>query len=154
MYAVYDEKAHVIAIHDEIDVIEKYVKSVYRCHNVVLDFGKIKKSSLNKLEKYDDLYLIRYADTYVQSGYLQYVEFANSQFIEDDEYARDVLIRILEFSNLSKKESKKIKNAIKVINDILEEDREYTPSLDELKDLKLHYDPYIYSVGLCTERTY
>ena len=149
MYAVYDDDKHIVAIHDDIHVVEKYVKSVYRCHNILLQFKKVKKSSLNKPEIYDDLYLVRYADTYVQSGYLQYIDFAQSQFIEDDLQARDILMRIIEFSDLSRKEEKKLLKAVKVLDNILKEDREYTTTLDELKNLKNHYDPYIYSTGLC-----
>ena len=152
MYAVYDNERHIIAVHDDKHVIEKYVKSVYRCHNILLEFKKVKKSSLNKPEIYDDLYLVRFADTYVQSGYLQYVDLAQSQFIEDDICARDILLRILEYGDISDKDAKKLAKAVKVLENILAEDREYTVTFDELKELKYHYDPYIYNTGLYYER--
>ena len=67
MYAVYDRK-NLIAVHDDKHVAEKYIKSVYSCHGIELELRKIKRSSLSE-EKRDSLYLTRYADTYVQSGY-------------------------------------------------------------------------------------
>ena len=147
MYAVYDGK-NLIALHDDRLVAQKYIQSVYSCHKINLDLKKIKKSSIDKSEIYDSLYLVRYADTYVQSGYIQYIDYANSQFIEDDMKARDILIRVLEYADISEKERKKLKKAIAVLEDVVSDDREYTPSFDELRNLKMHYDPYLYNAGL------
>ena len=146
MYAVYDRK-NLIAVHDDKHVAEKYIKSVYSCHGIELELRKIKRSSLSE-EKRDSLYLTRYADTYVQSGYLRYVDYSYSQFLEDDLKCRDILIRIMEYASITSKEAKKLKKAIKVVDNILADDREYVPTYEELQNLKLHYDPYLYNAGL------
>ena len=108
----------------------------------------MKKSSKYKLLGKDDLYLIRYGDTYVQTGYLMYLEMSSEQFIEDDQYALDVLYRLLETSRLNKKQSKKIMDAIEILEDIVTENREYTPTISELNQLKSDYDAYLYNSGL------
>ena len=94
------------------------------------------------------MYLIRYGDTYVQSGYLLFVEISQSQISEDDQYALDILYRLLETARLSDKQSKKIMKAIKVMEKLVQEDREYIPSIEQLKRMKSDYEPYIYNTGL------
>ena len=56
--------------------------------------------------------------------------------------------KIFAESDISEKERKKLKKAIAVLEDIVSDDREYTPSFDELRNLKMHYDPYLYNAGL------
>lgn len=148
MYCAYDNDGNIIAFHDKKHVVEKYIDSIYSLHKIQLNKGKIKKSSKHKLIGKDDLYLIRYGDTYVQSGYLVYIEFVEPQFIEDDQYALDILYRLLEMSRLTEKQSKKIMKAIKVMEQLVREDRRYVPSLDQLKTLKTDYEPYLYNTGL------
>lgn len=147
MYCVFDDDYNIIAYHDELYVVSKYVRSIFNCHGIELGIGKIKNNS-DKLKGKDDLYLIRYADTYVQLGYLQYIDIFQTQFIEDDEKALNVIRRILEVTELKDKERKILNKACKVIKNILDDDREYTSSLDELKQLKYRYDPYIYNRDL------
>lgn len=148
MYCAYDKNKNIIAFHDKRRVVEKYIDSIFKLHHIELILGKIKKSSKYKLIDKDELYLIRYGNTYVQSGYLIYIELSQDQFIEDEQYATDVLYRLLETSRLTDKQSKKIEKAIKVMEDILKEDREFIPSFNTLEELKLNYDPYIYNTGL------
>lgn len=148
MYCAYDQNEKIIAIHDKRYVVEKYVDTIYTLHKVVLNVGKIKKSSKHKTKSKDDLYLIRFGDTYVQTGFLLYVELAQTQIMEDDQFALDILYRLLETKRLTEKQSKKIMKAIEVMEDLVHEDREYIPSLDQLRNLKNDYDPYIYNTGL------
>lgn len=148
MFCVYDSSDNIIAYHDKRRVVEKYIDKIYELHKVKLNIGKIKKSSKYKLLGNDELYLIRYRDTYVQSGYLVYLEMASEQFIEDDQYALDVLYRLLETSRLNKKQSKKIMDAIEILEDIVRDDREYTPLISELNHLKSNYEAYAYNSGL------
>lgn len=148
MYCAYDQENNIIAYHDKKYVVEKYIDSIQILHKIRLNLGKIKKSSKYKLNGKDELYLIRYGDTYIQSGYLIYVELFQTQFIEDDQYALDVLCRIVETTRLTEKENKKIMKAIKVMEKLVYEDRQYIPSFNQLKSMKVDYDPYIYNTGL------
>lgn len=152
MYVVYDKNYNIIAFHEDYDVCEEYVENVFKYNKNLepgdLSIDKLKKKSKYKLENKDDLYLVRYANTYVQNGYLWYLEVLNGQLIDDDKYCLDVLKRILETSNISKDEYKVIKKAIVVVERLTDEDCCYTPSLDYLKRIKLDYDPYIYNNGV------
>ena len=148
MYCVYDDKGNIIAFHNKKYIVEKYIDSIYSHHKISLEIGKIKKSSKYKLNKNDDLYLVRFGDTYVQTGYLMYIEMCQNQILEDDQQALDILYRLLEIRRLSKKQSKKIMKAIEVLEKVVDEDRSYVPTLQQLKNLKMDYDPYMYNTGL------
>jgi len=151
MYCAYDQDGNIIAFHDKKHVVEKYIDSIYSLHKITLNKGKIKKSSKYKLIDKDDLYLIRYGDVYVQSGYLLYLEITEPQFVRDDQYALDILYRLLETTRLTEKQSKKIMKAIRVMETLVREDREYVPSFEQLKTLKNDYEPYLYNTGLIDE---
>lgn len=149
MFCAYDIEENIIAFHDSKKVVQKYIDTVFSIHKVELKLGKIKKTSEWKISDKDDLYLVRFNDTYVQSGYLLYLELAEDSLIKDEETARDILSKIIEIGRVTDKETKKLEKAIKVIEDLLSEDRSYVPTLTQLKSMKLDYDPYIYNVGLC-----
>ena len=149
MFCAYDIEENIIAFHDSKKVVQKYIDTVFSIHKVGLKLGKIKKTSEWKISDKDDLYLVRFNDTYVQSGYLLYLELAEDSLIRDEETARDILSKIIEIGRVTDKETKKLEKAIEVIEDLLSEDRSYVPTLTQLKSMKLDYDPYIYNVGLC-----
>lgn len=148
MFCAYDCDKNLIAFHDSKKVVNKYIADVYKCHKIHLELGRIKEASEWKLKNKDDLYLVRVNDTYVQSGYLIYIQISSQQLVEDEEFAKDILYKMLEADRLTDKQARKIYNAIKVIEDVLYEDRNYIPTLNQLKTMKLDYDPYIYSSGL------
>ena len=100
---------------------------------------------MSKVIDLDTLYLVRYADTYVQSGYLEYLELSSSQCLYDERQCKDVLLRILEVNHLTDKERKSIEKTIKIVDRLLTESREYTPLLSELKVYEANYAPYIYN---------
>ena len=150
MYCVYDNNDRVIAFHDEYDIVKTYVQRVKASHedHPDLHIGKIKKKKVKNLQDYDDLYLVRYANTYVQSGYLVYLEMFSSQHIEDEQQCRDVLLKILECDIITGKERKHIERAVRVIDRLLEESKEYTPSFTELQGYEMDYSPYLYNKGV------
>lgn len=146
MYCAYDENKKIIAIHDKKRVIKTYIDRIYENHQISLYLGKLKDSSEYKVKNHEDLYLVKYGDTYIQSGYLIYNQINLEPIIEDDEYALDVLYRILETERLNNKDSKSIINAIKVLEKIVKEDRRYTPTMEELVNFKTNYESYLFSV--------
>lgn len=149
MFCCVDESENIIAIHDDRKVIESYTESIYQVHKVNLKIAKIKKRVKEKVEdKYSDLYLVRYGDAYVQSGYLIYLQLFSDQEMHDYIFAKEILMKILEISSLSKKENKQIESVIRILDHIITEKKEYTPSLSQLKKLKGYYDPYFYNTGL------
>ena len=150
MYCVYDDNDRVIAFHDDYDVVETYVHRVKASHIDLPDLhiGKIKKKKVKKLQDFDDLYLVRYASTYVQSGYLMFLEMMSIQHIEDEQQCKDTLLKILECNNISDKERKHLERAVKIIDRILEESKQFTPSFQELKGYEMDYSPYLYNKGV------
>ena len=150
MYCVYDNNKNIIAFHDDIDVVEAYVDRVNQSHDdpSELYIGKIKKKKLKHITDLDDLYLVRYADTYVQTGYLVYLELLSDQVIHDEQHCKDILLRILECYNISDKERKSLERSVEVIDRILQDSREFTPTLKQLKSCELDYAPYIYNRGI------
>lgn len=147
MYCVYDDNSNVIAFHDEYDVVSSYIYHVKVSNKETqeLHIGKIKKKKIKNIIDYENLYLVRYGDTYVQSGYLDYLELISSQSIYDNQQCKDVLLKILECNPISDKERKAIEKTVDVIDKILTEAKEFTPTLSELKRCESDYAPYLYS---------
>lgn len=147
MYCAYDGK-HVIAFHDEKRVVEVYCYLIEKYHHKKIDVCFIKDKKIKYMEDISELYLVQYGDSYIQAGYVQYLEFSKVQIDSDHIQARDNLLQILELYDLSKSDTKKINGAIEVITKIIQEDSEYIPELSYLKRIKLEYDPYIYNKGI------
>lgn len=148
MYCAYDDENNIIAFHDNKRAVETYINNVYHHNDIALRMGKIKKEKRYILKGKDELYLVRYGETFIQSGYLDYISYSSLQLIEDNILAMDILYRLLETERLSKKENKTIRKAIEIMEEITKEDSEFTPSLSQLKEMKMNYDPYIYNMNM------
>ena len=148
MYCAYDDENNIIAFHDDKRPVEIYIDRVYQSNKIILKLGKIKKENRYLIKGKDDLYLVRYADTFIQSGYIDYISYSSLQIIEDNLLAMDILYRLLETERLTTKENKTIRKAIEIMEEITKEDREYTPTISQLKSLKINYDPYIYNENM------
>lgn len=148
MYLSLDSTGKIIAIHDDKEVVEKYNMLIYHHHKIRLDIIKAKKKNIKNSAYFDDLYLVRYGETYVQAGYLTYIQLAYGQATEDEKYAKDILLRILELNKISNKERKTLSKAVEILDRQIYSENQYTPSLNELKRLKSEYDPYIYNYGI------
>lgn len=149
MYCVYDDEGHIIAYHEKKKVVTTYIDRIFRFHQIMLDYKKIKSEYEDILLKgKEDLYLVRYADTYVQSGYLVYLQIVSDQVNYDHEYAKDVLCRILETAQLSKKDTKVLEKSIDILDKIIYEEAAYTPTIKELQRYKYDYDPYFYNAKM------
>ena len=147
MYVAYDGK-DIIAFHEDKEVIEIYCDIIDTYHNIKLGIYKVKKKEAKKFKDFEDLYLVRYGETYIQQGYVDYMQFSSQQLNEDHVQARDILKRVLKTANLDKEESKSIKKTINILNDIIEDDSLYIPELSSLKRMKLEYDPYRYNYNI------
>ena len=154
MYCVYDNKKNVIAFHDDLDVVETYVQRVNQSHIVnddgasELHIGKIKKKKLKSIVDLDDLYLVRYADTYVQTGYLVYLELLSDQHIYDEKHCKEIILRMLECYDITDKERKAMEKTVETIDRFLQESKTFTPSISELKMYEMDYAPYLYNKGI------
>lgn len=150
MYCVYDNNDNIIAFHDDICVVRSYIHNINKSYNNEyqdLHIGKIKKKKLKNIKDLDNLYLVRYSDTYIQSGYLLYHELTTAQQIYDNTQCKDTLLKILECEDITDKERKSIERTVKIIDRILQDSKEYTLSLEDLRHSEMHYEPYFQSKG-------
>ena len=147
MYCAYDtDMGRIVAYHDSQSVVETYVQNVVRSHPEIepLKIIKVKRKEVKRLDDYESLYLVRCGETYVQSGYIEYLNLSSSQFIYDERYARDVMLRVLEMGQISEaKKVKRLKKAIKIMDELLYDSESYTPSLKELKTMEMDLLPYM-----------
>ena len=149
MFCAYDEKNNIIAFHDSKRVIEKYISSMRQLHGINLSFGKIKKRSEWKLKGKDDLYLVRYENSYVQAGYSICIDLFGSHIVEEEREVIDILMKILELrTELSKSQAKNIEKCIGTITELLEEDKRYVPQMSELKSMYMTYEEYLHERAL------
>ena len=147
MYAAFDGK-ELIAFHEDERVIELYCDIIEQYHGTVLSIGKLKKKKCKKFKEFDNLYLVRYGDIYVQQGYIDYMQFSCQQLNEDHIQARDVLMRIITTADLEKDDIKTLRKSVKILNDIINDERCFIPDLPTLKRMKLDYDPYRYNYNI------
>lgn len=147
MYCAYDtDMGRIVAYHDSQSVVETYVQNVVKSHPEIepLKIIKVKRKEVKRLDDYESLYLVRCGETYVQSGYIEYLNLSSSQFIYDERYARDVMLRVLEMGQISEaKKVKRLKKAIKIMDELLYDSESYTPSLKELRTMEMDLLPYM-----------
>lgn len=132
----------VIAIHDDIDVVEKYIDNIEKNHNIRLPIGKIKKKQLKKHPEYNDLYLVRYNNIYVQAEYLETLSIISEDYIYDYRCAIEILLRSLEVEDMSENDMKAIKKSIKVLDKIIKSYEEYVPELSTLQSTKMDLEAF------------
>ena len=145
MYAVI-ENDKFIAFHDEKRVVRKYVNRIRDSNeDKSLCIVKLGNKKAKKINRYYDLYLVRYGDIYVQSGYLDIVELADPQIEYDHQYAKDVLMRLLELGNIDDEKQIHIEETICLLDQLIRKEKKYTPSLEELERMEDHYGPYLYN---------
>jgi hypothetical protein len=147
MYAaiyIKNDKIEYVAFHDEKRVVKKYIDYCNKYNDLDLKLVKIKRKKAEKVHNFSNLYLIKYQDTYIQNGYTEYADVCD--VISDYQSCKDTLLAILETYDLSKKERKAFEKVILYIDDIISDDKKFTPSLDMLKEAENDIYPYIYKV--------
>ena len=143
--AMNSENDEIVAYHENKEVVEKYIYNAMRSEassDLDLILIKMKDKAILKNPRLDDLYLVRYGSTYIQTGYVLYLQLVSNDIAGENEYLKDLLLRTLEIYKLSDKKAKIIKKAIKVIDDIIETEDSFTPSIKELKNYKDFYSRY------------
>lgn len=121
----------IVAVHDFKDVIEKFIDDNNEKNYKLLKLYRKKSSSFDEL---DDLYLMRLNDRYIQSKYLDNSLNVLEDSLYDLKYARDVLLRLLEYRE---KGSKSIEKTILILEDeIRETEKELVSRPDVLSEIK------------------
>ena len=151
MYCALDSNGkNIVAIHDNIEVVKRYCEMIKKFHDVYLPIGKIKKKKIKDSRMYEDLYLVRYNDTYVQAGYVDVLKLMSDDFIYDYKYTTDILMRILEVSGneISNGEKKAVRKVILMLDRLIKEDEEFVPQLNTLQSARYDLECYEYNKGI------
>lgn len=146
IFAVKNSNNDLIAYHEDLDVVEKYVQNVKVSHpDTDLVIGKISDKFVRRKDPNHELYLERYSETYVQSGYLIYLEVNSSQHIYDMKYCKEIIIRTIDQwkDDMDEKDIKYLKKAAKVFDELLFDAESFTPTLSELRSIRDVMEPYI-----------
>lgn len=129
MYGVISTGGKLLAISDDLDHIHSFV---VKNKKFISGIVKVRKKELAASDR-ADLILVRYGEDYIPSKYYTALEDVTSQRNYDIKYARDVLLNVLEYSDLSDKKKKHIEKAILILED--EIDPEEAPTIDTMEDL-------------------
>ena len=129
MYGVICTGGKLLAISDDLDHINRFV---VKNKKFISGIVKVRKKELAASDR-ADLILVRYGEDYIPSKYYTALEDVTSQRNYDIKYARDVLLNVLEYSDLSDKKKKHIEKAILILED--EIDPEEAPTIDTMEDL-------------------
>lgn len=145
VFGLVDENNIPVAFHRERRVIERYMEGYEKTNDVILKPIHIKRKKIKKCVNYEDLYLIRYGETYIQSKYLYIRQLDVEPLLDNLVCAHDVIIRIIEFNN-NKSDCHKLSKALDIIDSEIERVKEEIPSIRELKQREMDYDSYSYRV--------
>lgn len=129
MYGVISTGGKLLAISDDLDHINRFV---VKNKKFISGIVKVRKKELAASDR-ADLILVRYGEDYIPSKYYTALEDVTSQRNYDIKYARDVLLNVLEYSDLSNKKKKHIEKAILILED--EIDPEEAPTIDTMEEL-------------------
>ena len=129
MYGVISTGGKLLAISDDLDHINRFV---VKNKKFISGIVKVRKKELAASDR-ADLILVRYGEDYIPSKYYTALEDVTSQRNYDIKYARDVLLNVLEYSDLSDKKKKHIEKAILILED--EIDPEEAPTIDTMEEL-------------------
>lgn len=147
MYCAYDTEARrVVAVHDDIDVVEEYIQNLLnsRCDMTAgaVVCRKVKRKILSRMCDIDALYLTRFNKTWVQQDLVEYADLVNDHLYEL-ENASSVLVSIIKNEELTRSEAKTLRNAVLILERIKEEASTATLTYDELQSLKCDYGQYV-----------
>lgn len=148
LFVVKNSNNTLVAYHEDLDVVNEYISNVKVSHpDTDLIVGKMSEKYIKKKDPKHDLYLVRYSETYVQTGYVSYLEIESSQYIYDMRYVKEIIIRTIDQwkDDLNDKDIKHLKKTAKIFDDILFDAESFTPTLDELKGMQDHLESYMYN---------
>lgn len=132
MYSLYSLKLQKnIAYHFEKRVVRKYKDNYEKNNPDTLIIKKIKCKELP--QEYDELYLVKYGNDYLQSKYLEVMEVDESVTIDDYFYAHDVIMKLCYDLSYNKK---KIKKLLKADSIILQEVKKSNPYCYDMRSLE------------------
>ena len=140
MYGVKSDDNKLVAIHDELPIVIKFMNDQ---PNHKFEIVKLKKKFMKKIketEDYTDLYLVRYNDKYIPYSVYETYKRTTDGYLYDLKFTKDILCRLLEEDSISSKERKYISKTIEYLSNQIHGDNDIP--LDILKSMKLLDDEY------------
>lgn len=132
MYGIVNHELQIIAVHDDKEIVKKFIEQEQLDNNLV----KIKKKNISK---YDDLYLMKCGDKFIPYYLFETYKNMSMEYTYDLENCKNVLYNILE-DNKSKKDIKAISRVISILdNEISECSNVDINILKEFKDINDEY---------------
>lgn len=155
MYAVIDNNVkrevhhRIVAYHEKKHVVKRYYQLITNQNpNISYSVIKCKMKLIKQKPDYYDYYLIPYAKGYIQSGYIELILHDHKTLINDYEFARDILKRMIEFDDeLTNKELKALKVSIQLMAKKIHHEKESIPTLDSLKQMENMKNEYLWAVN-------
>lgn len=150
-YVAYDERKWgkitsngIIAIHDTKKVIKKYIEGT---RNRYYKIGRCDEKELEKIVNFEDLYLVRFSNTYVQVKFYHMIKDDHRQILQDFKECSDVLERILRCDDISIQDRKHVKKTILLLAEMIETEKSSIPDYEELKNMKSWYEECQYDMN-------
>lgn len=131
---------NAIGYHEELNVVTKYCEMVQESNpdkKFLYEIGKVKSKDLKRLPDYYDLYLVRYGTGYIQAGYMELVENDLVTSIKEISFCKEIILKHLEFSNLSNKDKSVLEKASIILKNLEMDMASDIPSFDDLKVRKM-----------------
>lgn len=140
MYAVIFQK-QIIAIHDELQVVEEFVQNQPSSDEFSIVKLKGKKS---KNEKYQDLYLVICNGEYVPYNLYSTLKKERDCDNHDLIMCKETLFKLLSETSLDKKERKSIRKTLIILDDIIAKPSGISYStIKDIHDMNIEYNNII-----------
>ena len=115
-YKEFMDMQTIVAYHEDIQVVDEFIRqnSSKRYH-----IGKCNGKTIKGIEGFEDMYLVRFGDTYIQAEYYPVAEDFVETAVDDYKKCIEILQRAIEFKEISHRKSvvKTIECLIELIED-------------------------------------
>ena len=130
----------IIGYHESKRVCEKYLNQLVDSHefdNSDLKIISFKGKVLKTITAYYDLYLVRYGNGYIQSKFMDLVEYDYKTSIQELMFAKEIIMKYLEFSDASDSTKKHAMKTYQFLDKIQEDIKNDIPSLNTLTQMEI-----------------
>ena len=128
----------IIGFHESKRVCLKYIKMAENSEDLAI--LKVKEKLITEKSDYYDYYLVRYGNGYVQSKYFDLIEDDYKTSIKELVFAKEIIMKYMEFSDLTNGEQKALKKTCEFLEDKKEDIKNDIPSFNTLKIMEMEQE--------------